>query len=176
MATNETVSQETESTLDDTERRRRCLALQAELFALGTYPDSHRSCVTKVLCVGQYVNQADGCTAERALLRWAAATSKAVAIALVHQQNEENVDLVLYDHEAAAVLAGVAEILDAAPRLIEDFESFRLCSPESTRPRYVERQDEEDDAEGEPDPVAAGERDLEVLKQAAAEKATEAPK
>jgi len=132
----ETTVSENASRYSGAERQRiDCNELEKQALAAGDHDTSLRHCLAKILCAGRYVRQEDGgdLTAERALLRYAAYTAKAVAIALNHgHMVEDEQDLTLYSNEAACVLGGLSELLDVAPRLIDsiDIARVKLVSPE----------------------------------------------
>jgi hypothetical protein len=153
MATTETVAEKSPSqqAQDLAEsRRHRCREYELGALNLGDHETSIRHALAQILCAGQYVRQGEGddVTAERALLRYAAATTKAIGIALnVERNGSENHDVVLYDHEAAIGLAGLSALLDAAPGLIDKIESsgMDLRSEGGTCLKEVDDDEETDD-------------------------------
>jgi hypothetical protein len=121
--------------------------------------DSLRARLLALLGGNQYfdIDNTTGISPERALFRYAAATSKAVGMALQGTEyvcSNEPFECEFSSQEAAYVLCGLSALLDQGPDLIDD---IRTADSEAER---VERQAA----------VAAANRDLEVLKQAAAQR------
>lgn len=111
---------------------------------------SLRHLVAKIVCAGGYVAQAEGgdVTAERALMRYAAAVTKAIGIALdTSRGTDESHDVTLYDHEAAIGLAGLSALLEAAPRLIDTFDTAGLELRSDGRTCLRGKNDEVEDVE-----------------------------
>jgi hypothetical protein len=106
-------------------RRLRCLELQSEALALGDHDGSMRSALARLLSAGRYTVQSEGgdCTAERALMQYAAVVTKAIGIALVSQKRDvDEHDATLHDHEASVGLLGLSAMIEAAPTLIDAFD------------------------------------------------------
>jgi hypothetical protein len=126
----ETVTQGSNASYEAQEARRlKCNELEHEALAYGDHDSSLRHQLAQILCAGRYVVQGEGgdVTAERALLRFAAVTTKAFGIALAAPRGADaGHDTALYDDEAAIGLLGVAALLEAAPRLIDSFDAAGL--------------------------------------------------
>jgi hypothetical protein len=74
----------------------------------------------RILSAGSYVD-ADDCTPERALLRYAAATSKAAGLALMgaeYVRSNSDFEIDFSDEDAAIVMCGLSELLEVAPALL----------------------------------------------------------
>lgn len=116
----------TGDTYEDREARRRaCLEHEKKALAEGEHADSLRNLLMRLVCVGRNVDQDEGddMQPERALLRFASYTTKAVAIALAHgPMVEDDHDVELSHEEASMTLIGLSEILAVAPKLISDLE------------------------------------------------------
>jgi hypothetical protein len=100
------------------------------------YPDVVRHALAQVLCCGAYVRESEGgdLVPERALMRFASATTKAVAIALSHgKMVEDALDVEFSNEDAARALIGVSELLAAAPRLLDTLQGFDIRSNGETR-------------------------------------------
>lgn len=111
-------------------KRLDCLRLEKQVLADGDHRDSLRRLIQRLVCVGRNVNQSDGfdMTPDRALMRFAAFTSKAVAIALAHRPMcEDDHDVELDHDEASMVLIGLSEILSVTPKLIDDLNNAGIC-------------------------------------------------
>jgi hypothetical protein len=124
MATSETVNDSQPDNYFETRSER--LELEKQALRAGEEQDSMRHAIARMLCVGRNVTQSEGndMTAERALLRFASLTAKAVGIALTSRQAPEDPhDVVLCDEEAGMVLIGLSEILSAGPELIDTLDS-----------------------------------------------------
>lgn len=155
MATNGTVSEKSpEAQAYDIAEARRMKSHEYEVNALdyGDHDNSIRHKLAQILCAGRNVKQSEGgdMTAERALMRFAAVTTKAVAVALAHgQMVEDEHNVVLYDNEAAMALLGVSALLDAAPRLIDDFSMAHIDLRSNGESCHED--DEEEEADEEPE-------------------------
>lgn len=112
-------------TFESRERKRlACISLEKQALRAGEHEGSLRHTIAQVACLGRNVKQSEGnelddMVAERALLRFAAYTSKAVGIALAcEKMAEDDHDVELEGYEASAILIGLSELLVAAPKLI----------------------------------------------------------
>ena len=86
---------------------------------------SLRSQLMRILAAGAYVDdndeQGSDTTPERALLRYAAATSKAAGLALMgaeYVRSNTNFEIDFSDEDAAIVMCGLSELLEVAPGLL----------------------------------------------------------
>lgn len=101
-----------------------CIGLERQALREGEHEGSLRHAIAQVACLGRNVKQSEGSelddmVAERALLRFAAFTTKAVGIALASEKMvEDDHDVELEGYEASAILIGLSELLVAAPKLI----------------------------------------------------------
>ncbi|HVY26957.1 MAG TPA: hypothetical protein VHB79_10405 [Polyangiaceae bacterium] len=105
-------------------RRLACQEHEKQALLLGDHDKSLRNGLMSILTAGRCTTQSEGddMTAERALLKWTAAVTKAISIALMHQPMvEDSHDLVFYDEDAGMALAGVSSLLEVAPSLISAF-------------------------------------------------------
>ncbi len=139
------MSENTNSTTGDTAaelahlaefRRKKALEHEKAALDFGDHPTSMRHAIAQILCCGRNVKESEGgdMTAERALMRFAAVTTKAVAIALAcSKMCEDEHDVELGYEEASMALLGVSELLTAAPRLIDEFTGLDLRSNGETR-------------------------------------------
>lgn len=146
MATSETVAEKsTEQRAYDLAEKRRLESLKHEsaALALGDDSDSMRHKLAQVLCAGRYVIQDEhgDVTAERRLMAYAASVTKAIGIALLSSRRDtDEHDVDLSADEAAIGLFGIAELLQAAPRLIDSFDAadVNLCSAGSSQNRTAD--------------------------------------
>lgn len=151
MATQETVAEKS-SQLQGAElaefRRRKRIEFEKNALDYGDDENSIRSKLAQILCAGRSVRQSEGgdMTAERALMRFASVTTKAVGIALAHcAMVEDEHDVELTFEEASVALLGVSELLDAAPRLIDDFSCAKLDLRSGGDTRHTDDDKEGDD-------------------------------
>jgi len=108
--------------------------LDLERAALRSSPsdDSLRARLLALLGGNQYTDleNRDGCSHERALFRYAAATTKAVAMALQGADyvcSNEPFETEFSTAEAATVLCGLSALMEIGPDLVED---IRHADPE----------------------------------------------
>jgi hypothetical protein len=87
--------------------------------------DSLRSQIMRILSAGVYVDDTDShgsdTTPERALLRYAAAVTKAAGLALLGADyvcSNENFEIGFDDEDAAIIMCGLSEMLEVAPKLL----------------------------------------------------------
>jgi len=109
---------------DEQIARARSLRLESKALA-STASDSVRSRIMRIISASGYVNDntapGSDTTPERALLRYAAATTKAVGIALLgagYVQDNEGIDVAFDDGDASVVMCGLSELLEVGPELI----------------------------------------------------------
>ena len=133
MATTETVTEDREETQDE-----RCARLNVERKALrpGQSDDALPERLLALLGGNMYavMNEGGGVSHERALFRYAAATSKAVAMALQGTEyvcSNEPFETEFTTSEAAIVLCGLSALMEHGPDLIED---IRCADPEYVSP------------------------------------------
>lgn len=105
---------------DEELARERLRRMEKKVLA-STESDSLRSRIMRILSAGAYVDDAS-CTPERALLRYAAATSKAAGLALMgaaYVTSNENFEMEFTEEDAAIVMCGLSEMLETAPDLLD---------------------------------------------------------
>lgn len=142
MATTENVSQPEDREETHAER---CMRLDLERSALRSSPagDSLRVRLLAMLSGNQHADleNRDGVSHEAALFRYAAATTKAVAMALQGTDYvccNEPFETDFTTEDAAYVLCGLSALLDEAPKLVDDLRNadsgFRFSKPEEVQP------------------------------------------
>lgn len=124
MATTETVSE----TREETQQERRSRA-EAEHAALRSRrPDALRSTIMTLLASGHYADQKEGremADTQISLIRYAAAVTKAVAVAGAGAENlscNTGVEVTFTDDDMTTALLGLSALLEAAPELLKAVE------------------------------------------------------
>jgi hypothetical protein len=152
MATSEHLADLKEAAELTEARRLKSLEYEANALDYGDNERSMRHMVARMLCAGGVVKQSEGgdMTAERSLMRFASATTKALGIALAHfPMVEDRYDAAFDYAEAATVLIGLSEMLAAAPVLLDKMHVAGLDVRSGGETRH---RDEEGAEEGEVEP------------------------
>jgi len=130
---------EGEETMDERHERH---VFEKKALVESPADDSLRAVILRLLTVGGYSELfgEGGCCHEDALLAFAAASNKAVAVALLGADRVSSntfVDLEFGTEDAARVLLGVSALLEAGPQLLSsvrdasrEAEKARNASPE----------------------------------------------
>jgi hypothetical protein len=134
MATDKADTTQAEEREETQEERWERIAREKAALADSPADDSLRARLLEVLRCNQCVNPKDGPGVgyERALFRYAAATSKAVALALqgeMYVNSNESTDTEFTTEEAAATLLGLSAFLDFAHRMLVDLHDATAVQP-----------------------------------------------
>lgn len=131
MATNQTDTTRANNREETIDERGARLALERKALRPGSANDSLRERLLGLLSCNMY-GDFDGGQAtshDRVLLRFASATSKAVALALqgaTYVNSNEQFDADFTTDEAATVLYGLSSLLEYGPDLIQDLREATL--------------------------------------------------
>lgn len=125
MATNGTVSEKPEDREETMGERRERLDLEKKALRPGSSGDALPERLLALLGFNQYqvLDGDDGLSPERALFKYAAASTKAVAMALRGTDyvcSNEAFETEFTTDEAAIVLCGLSSLLEEGPDLITD--------------------------------------------------------
>lgn len=130
MATDQADTTQADEREETQEERWARIGREQAALAPSPADDSLRARLLELLCCNQYAYPTDGPGVgyERAIFRYAAATSKAVALAL-QGVSHDVLDADFSTEEAANVLCGLSSFLDFAHKMLVDLDEAKAVQP-----------------------------------------------